>query len=97
VSQDEAAKYELLFKRDQDMTAFIDKFDEVLVLSALNSSAGASTYLFLSLSSQTRDGVLAEQSQAKAIVVALLEHISRSVDESSHMPSQEQLGERAVV
>ena len=26
--QSEAAKYELLQKRDQDMTAFIDKFDE---------------------------------------------------------------------
>jgi intraflagellar transport protein 74 len=65
----EAEKYDLLFKRDQDMTAFIDKFDE------------------------TREGVLREQNEAKDTVVALLEHISRTVDESSHMPSQDAVGE----
>jgi intraflagellar transport protein 74 len=68
-NDDESAKYELLFKRDQDMTAFIDKFDE------------------------SRDGVLEEQNQTRNTIVALLEHISRTVDESSNMPSQDQLGE----
>lgn len=66
---EEAKKYELLFKRDQDMTAFIDKFDE------------------------TRDGVINEQNQAKSTIVALLEHISRTVDESAHMPTQDAVGE----
>ena len=65
----EQEKYELLFKRDQDMTAFIDKFDE------------------------TREGVLNEQIEAKSTIVHLLEHISRTVDESAHMPSQDAVGE----
>ncbi|CAM9135327.1 unnamed protein product, partial [Ectocarpus fasciculatus] len=65
----EQEKYELLFKRDQDMTAFIDKFDE------------------------TREGVLNEQIEAKGTIVHLLEHISRTVDESAHMPSQDAVGE----
>lgn len=65
----EQEKYDLLFKRDQDMTAFIDNFDE------------------------TRDGVLNEQIKAKSTIVLLLEHISRTVDESSHMPTQDAVGE----
>lgn len=65
----EQEKYDLLFKRDQDMTAFIDKFAE------------------------TRDGVLNEQMEAKSTIVHLLEHISRTVDESSQMPSQDAVGE----
>jgi len=65
----DAAKYELLVKRDQDMTAFMDKFDE------------------------SRDAVLAEQQQAKDVIVALLEHISRGLEDSTNMPTQEALGE----
>jgi len=65
----DAAKYDLLVKRDQEMTAFMDKFDE------------------------TRDAVLAEQQQAKDVIVALLEHISRGIEDSSNMPSQEALGD----
>ena len=62
-------KYELLQKRDQEMTAFMEKFNEL------------------------REGILAEQQSARDIVVALLEHIGRGIDESSHMPSREALGE----
>ena len=65
----DAAKYELLVKRDQEMTAFMDKFDE------------------------TREGVLAEQQHAKDVIVALLEHISRGIEDSSSMPTQEAMGE----
>jgi len=65
----DAAKYDLLVKRDQEMTAFMDKFDE------------------------TREGVLADQQRCKDVVVALLEHISRGLEDSSSMPSQEAMGE----
>jgi len=65
----DAAKYDLLVKRDQEMTSFMDKFDE------------------------TREGVLTEQQRAKDVIVALLEHISRGLEDSSSMPSQEAMGE----
>lgn len=65
----EAAKYDLLVKRDQDMTAFMDKFDE------------------------TRDGILADQQATQEVVVALLEQMSRDLEDSASMPSQEAHGE----
>ena len=65
----DAAKYELLVKRDQDMTAFMDKFEE------------------------NRNQVLSDQQTAKELVVALLEHISRGLEDQTNMPSQEVLGE----
>lgn len=65
----DAAKYELLQKRDQDMTAFIDKFDE------------------------SRESIISEQRTAKETIVVLLEHIGRSIDETSNMPTQDALGE----
>ena len=72
VSQEDdgdAAKYDLLVKRDQEMTQFMDKFDE------------------------TRSAVLAEQQHAKDVIVALLEHLSRGIEDSANMPSQEAMGE----
>jgi chromosome segregation ATPase len=65
----EAAKYELLQKRDQDMTAFIDKFDE------------------------SRESIISEQKTVQDTVVALLQHIGRSIEDTEHMPTQESLGE----
>jgi len=61
----EVAKYELLVKRDQDMTAFIDSFDA------------------------TRAGIIADQQSVQGMVVALLEDISKGLDDSSNMPTQE--------
>jgi len=68
-SKDETAKYEILQKRDQEMTVFMEKFDE------------------------TRNSVLEEQQKAKDIIVALLEHIGRNLEETNNMPSQEAVGE----
>lgn len=65
----DAAKYDLLVKRDQEMTAFMDKFDE------------------------TRESILAEQQHAKDVIVALLEHISRGIEDSTNLPTQEAMGE----
>ena len=67
--EDVQGKYELLQKRDQEMTAFMSKFDDM------------------------REGILSEQQAARDIVVALLEHIGRGIDESSQMPSREAHGE----
>jgi hypothetical protein len=61
----ELVKYELLVKRDQDMTAFIDGFDA------------------------TRAGIIAEQQAAQYVIVLLLEDISKGLDDSANMPSQE--------
>jgi len=61
----ETAKYELLVKRDQDMTAFIDSYDD------------------------TRAGILQEQQQVQYVIVALLEDISKGLDDSSNMPTQD--------
>mmetsp|Transcript_7547 Transcript_7547/g.11198 ORF Transcript_7547/g.11198 Transcript_7547/m.11198 type:complete len:604 (-) Transcript_7547:179-1990(-) len=65
----EAAKYDLLMKRDQEMTAFMDKFDE------------------------TRSGVMAEQENAKSLVVGLLEHIGRGLDDATNLPDAGVMGE----
>jgi intraflagellar transport protein 74 len=65
----DAQKYELLVKRDQEMTAFMDKFDE------------------------SRANVLSEQKASKDLVVALLESISRGIEDSNNMPSQEVMSE----
>lgn len=61
----EQAKYELLVKRDQDMTAFIDSFDD------------------------SRNGILQEQEQVQYVIVALLEDISKGIDDSANLPSQD--------
>lgn len=68
-SKDDSAKYEILQKRDQEMSAFMDKFDDA------------------------RNSVLEEQQKAKDIIVALLEHIGRNIEETTNMPSQEAVGE----
>lgn len=65
----EAAKYELLVKRDQEMTAFMDNFDE------------------------TRNGIIAEQQNAKSLIVGLLEHIGRGIEDSTNMPSVDEKSE----
>jgi predicted RNase H-like nuclease (RuvC/YqgF family) len=66
---EEGKKYELLQKRDQEMTSFMDSFDE------------------------SRSGILREQEELKSVIVALLEHISKGIDESTNMPSRDALGE----
>ncbi|CAE7562896.1 IFT74, partial [Symbiodinium microadriaticum] len=58
----EAAKYELLVKRDQEMTAYVDKFPE------------------------THAGILADQEKAKSLIVGLLEHIGRGLDDATNLP-----------
>mmetsp|Transcript_3790 Transcript_3790/g.5884 ORF Transcript_3790/g.5884 Transcript_3790/m.5884 type:complete len:604 (-) Transcript_3790:235-2046(-) len=65
----EAAKYDLLMKRDQEMTAFMDKFDE------------------------TRNSILADQENAKSLVVGLLEHIGRGLDDATNLPDAGVMGE----
>jgi len=65
----DAAKYELLVKRDQEMTAFMDKFDD------------------------TRSNVLSDQKTAKDMIVALLESISKGIEDSTSMPSVEAMSE----
>ena len=65
----DANKYELLQKRDEEMTAFMDKFDD------------------------NRNSVLEEQQKAKDVIVALLEHIGRGIDEQSNMVTPEQYGD----
>lgn len=66
---EDVAKYELLVKRDQEMSSFIDSFDE------------------------TRNNILQEQKGVQYMVVALLEHIGKGLEDSSHLPSPEALGE----
>lgn len=61
----EMAKYDLLVKRDQDMTAFIEAFPA------------------------TRAGILAEQQRAQDTIVLLLEDVSKGLEDSANMPSQE--------
>jgi intraflagellar transport protein 74 len=65
----DAAKYELLQKRDEEMTAFMDKFDE------------------------SRNTILSDQQRARDVIVALLEHISRGLDESGNMVTPDALNE----
>jgi intraflagellar transport protein 74 len=65
----EAAKFELLQKRDQDMTAFMDKFES------------------------TKSAVLQDTENAQATVVALLEHMSRGIEDVANLPDQEMKGE----
>jgi intraflagellar transport protein 74 len=67
--QEDAAKYELLVKRDQDMTAFIDSFDE------------------------TRNNILQEQRGVQYMIVALLEHIGKGLEDSTNMPTPEAMNE----
>lgn len=67
--QEDQAKYDLLVKRDQDMTAFIDTFDE------------------------TKNQILQDQKQVQYMVVALLEHIGKGLEDSTALPSQEVMGE----
>lgn len=67
--QSEMAKYELLVKRDQEMTAFMDQFEE------------------------TRGRILDEQRRPREMIIALLEHLSKGIDESTNLPSQAALGE----
>lgn len=63
------AKYELLQKRDQDMTAFMDKFDE------------------------TRDGILKDMNSTRSVIVGLLEHIGKGLEDQANIPTQEGLGD----
>jgi len=65
----ETAKYELLVKRDQEMTVFIDQFDE------------------------TRNSIVYEQNKSKELIVALLEHLSKGLEESTNLPNQEVFSE----
>lgn len=66
---EDASKYELLLKREQDMAAFMDKFDE------------------------QKQSILKDQREAQFLVVALLEHIGKGLEDSTALPSQEALGE----
>lgn len=66
---EDMAKYELLVKRDQDMTAFIDKFDD------------------------SRNAILKDQKEVQFMIVALLEHIGKGLEDSTALPSQEAMGE----
>ena len=61
----EQAKYELLVKRDQDMTQFMDSFPE------------------------TRSQILHDQQAAQYMIVALLEHIGKGLEDSNNIPSQD--------
>lgn len=68
VTEDDSAemkKYELLVKRDQDMTAFIDSFDS------------------------SRASILQETQAVQYIIVAILEDMSKNMDDGTNMPSQE--------
>eukprot|EP01038_Epipyxis_sp_PR26KG_P011164 gene11164-14981_t len=66
---DVTAKYELLVKRDQDMTAFMETFDE------------------------NRESILRDQEAIQYHVVAILEYISKGLDDTNNLPSQEALSE----
>ena len=48
---------------------------------------------FMEKFDETRNSVLEEQQKAKDIIVALLEHIGRNLEETNNMPSQETVGE----
>lgn len=68
VTEDDSAemkKYELLVKRDQDMTAFIDSFDS------------------------SRASIVQETQAVQYIIVAILEDMSKDMDDGTNMPSQE--------
>ena len=65
----DAAKYELLVKRDAEMTNFMDRFED------------------------TRAAVLQDQKTAQDMVVRLLESISRGIEDSNNMPTQEAMSE----
>jgi hypothetical protein len=67
--EDVQAKYELLKKRDEEMTAFMTNFEK------------------------TRESIVGEQQSSRDVIVALLEHIGRGMDESTNMPSREAHGE----
>lgn len=66
---EDVAKYELLQKRDLEMTTFMDSFD------------------------QTRQGIVDEQRQVQFMIVALLEHIGKGIDETTQLPTKDALGE----
>lgn len=69
VDNEDIAKYELLVKRDQDMTSFIDTFEE------------------------NRNKILSDTKQSQFMIVALLEHIGKGIDETTQLPNQEALVE----
>lgn len=66
---EDLAKYELLQKRDQEMSMFIDNFDS------------------------TRASVMEEQKAVQYMVVALLEHIGKGLEETTQLPSASAMGE----
>jgi chromosome segregation ATPase len=66
---EEMAKYELLVKRDQEMTASIESFDE------------------------NRNNILAEQKQLQYMIVALLEHIGKGLEDTTNIPTPEVMQE----
>ncbi len=67
--QDDIAKYELLVKRDQDMSNFIDSFDD------------------------NRNNILQEQRQIQYMIVALLEHIGKGLEDTNNIPSIDVMNE----
>lgn len=66
---EDMAKYELLQKRDLEMTTFIESFD------------------------QTRQGIMDDQKQVQFMIVALLEHIGKGIDETTQLPTKDAMGE----
>jgi predicted nucleic acid-binding Zn-ribbon protein len=49
--------------------------------------------VFMDKFNETQEAVRADQEASRSIIVGLLEHIGRGLDETSQMPSQEALGE----
>jgi chromosome segregation ATPase len=64
----EAAKYELLQKRDQDMTQYMEGYEA------------------------NKASILSDTETARDTVVAILEHMSRGIEDVSNMPDQETRG-----
>jgi intraflagellar transport protein 74 len=69
LTPEELEKYELLKKREQEMTAFMSSFDD------------------------TCQNVVREQKEAQFMIVALLEHIGKGLDDSNNMPTQDMKNE----
>jgi intraflagellar transport protein 74 len=86
----DSAKYELLFKRDQEMTEFIDRFDEMK-----DKEVSESAELAQALYARHDLFVLqlSEQNRVQNTIVALLEHISEGMDREKNMPTREQAEE----
>jgi hypothetical protein len=78
-------KLDLIVKRDQEMSSYIDRFEEV--------SLSPSRWLgSLTLTEQTRGKFLADTQNTKALIVGLLEHIGRGLDDATNLPDADVLG-----